>query len=59
MSRGKKKRLEASLGTFVSFTFQQKVKQPFDPVILVYPLSHIDVKVYTCSQGALIFFLKL
>ena len=55
----KKKRLEASLGTFVSFTFQQKVKQPFDPVILVYPLSHIDVKVYTCSQGALIFFLKL
>ena len=28
-----------------SFTFPQNVSQPFDPVILVYPLSHVDPKV--------------
>ena len=28
-----------------SFTFPQNVSQPFDPVILVYPLGHVDPKV--------------
>ena len=51
MFRGKKNTLEAVLGIFVSFTFSEKVNQPFDPVILGYPLSHIDVKTYTCFQG--------
>ena len=40
MFRGKKRTLDG-----FSFTFPQNVSQPFDPVILVYPLSHVDPKV--------------
>ena len=40
VSREKKRTLDG-----FSFTFPQNVSQPFDPVILVYPLGHVDPKV--------------